>query len=242
MSQPIIVGHSPGDRSATAFAEELARVTGAPLSELDDSSPAALEHAIEAQQPALVVLGSGGGEATRVIHGAPCPVGVVPPGRARQAVRVVGAAFTPTPEGREALRAAAALARAFGARLRVVVALDPKHAEEAEGRLARVHHDHNAADDIALRHTMETEQEMQSAIADFAGGVEVETDELYQEPAHALIAASENLDLLVMGSRRRGPLKSVVLGSVSRHVAGSANCPVLVLPRGTEGAIEALVS
>jgi nucleotide-binding universal stress UspA family protein len=240
MSRSILV--SPDDRSAVGFSEELARVTGAPVAELDDTSADGVAAAIEAQEPALVVLGSGGGTAVHVIHGASCPVGVVPPGRERSSVQMVGAAFAPTPEGREALRAAATLARAFGARLRVVVALDPKHAEEAEGRLARVHHEHNVADDIALRQTMETESEMQSAIAEFAGGLEVETDELYQEPAHALIAASENLDLLVMGSRARGPIKSVVLGSVSRHVAGSANCPVLVLPRGTEGAIEALVS
>jgi nucleotide-binding universal stress UspA family protein len=103
-------------------------------------------------------------------------------------------------------------------------------------------HDHDAAEDVATRHTMEAEATLQSAIAEFGAEVEVETDVLFQDPGHALVAASANLDLLVMGSRGRGPIKSVVFGSVSRHVTASASCPVLVLPRGTEGTVEALVS
>ena len=57
-------------------------------------------------------------------------------------------------------------------------------------------------------------------------------DVLAEDPADALIAASRHVDLLVMGSRARGPKRAVVLGSVSRRVAGGAVCPVLVLPRG----------
>jgi hypothetical protein len=36
-------------------------------------------------------------------------------------------------------------------------------------------------------------------------------------------------------------LVAVMLGGVSRRVTASAGCPVLVLPRGTEGEIEALL-
>jgi nucleotide-binding universal stress UspA family protein len=241
MSRPILVGSAPesDDRGTVRFAEEVARVTGAPVVEHDTHEIAS---AIGEQRPALVVLDASGRSAERVIHGASCPVAVVPRGHEPSGVRTVGAAFAPTPEGREALRAAAALARAFGARLRVVTALDPKHAEESEGLLAGRHHDHNVADDIATRHTMEAEDTLQGAVAELAADVDVETDELFQEPAHALVAASANLDLLVMGSRGRGPIKAIVLGSVSRRVTAEAECPVLVLPRGTEGAVEALLA
>jgi nucleotide-binding universal stress UspA family protein len=248
MSQPILVAYSPdsSDSSAKDFAGEIARVAGAPLAEFhfpEPDGPAdAIESAIAEQQPALAVLAAPERTAERVIHGAACPVAVVPEGRGQAAVETVGAAFAPTPEGHEALRAAAALAGAFGARLRVVEALDPKHAGHNEGMLAGRHHDHTAADDAAVRQTMESEDTLKRAIAELPAGIEVETDELFQEPAHALVAASGSLDLLVMGSRGRGPIKSIVLGSVSRHVVGAATCPVLVLPRGTEGAVEALVS
>ena len=40
------------------------------------------------------------------------------------------------------------------------------------------------------------------------------------------------VDLLVCGSRGRGPLGRVVLGSVSAGVLRKARCPVLVVPRG----------
>jgi Universal stress protein family len=56
------------------------------------------------------------------------------------------------------------------------------------------------------------------------------------------VAASEQLDLLVMGSRAYGPARAVMLGGVSRQVVVRAACPVLVLPRGTEGGIDALLA
>ena len=44
------------------------------------------------------------------------------------------------------------------------------------------------------------------------------------------IAESEQADLLVVGSRGHGALKSAVLGSVSRELAAHAPCPVVVVP------------
>ena len=169
---------------------------------------------------------------------------VVPHGHTRPqgGTRTVGAAFAPSAEGGEALRAAARLARASGARLRAVMALSPKHAaEQSPGLLAGQHHDRDASEDISTRHRIDAESMLQQALAEHAGDVEAETDILFQDPAHALVAASANLDLLVMGSRAYGPLKSVVLGGVSRRVTAGAECPVIVLPRGTERALEALL-
>ena len=53
-------------------------------------------------------------------------------------------------------------------------------------------------------------------------------------PAEALIetADREGAELLVVGSRGRGSLRSAVLGSVSRELAARAPCPVVVVPSG----------
>jgi hypothetical protein len=53
---------------------------------------------------------------------------------------------------------------------------------------------------------------------------------------------TDNLDLLVCGSRGYGPVRAVLLGSVSREVISAALCPVIVLPRGVQAALEALVA
>jgi Universal stress protein family len=39
---------------------------------------------------------------------------------------------------------------------------------------------------------------------------------------------------LFAGSRGYGPLRAVMLGSVTRRVASQARCPVIVLARGME--------
>jgi nucleotide-binding universal stress UspA family protein len=62
---------------------------------------------------------------------------------------------------------------------------------------------------------------------------DIECRTLHGPPSSALEAeCSDGIDLLVAGSRGYGPLHSVVAGSVSRHLAHHAPCPVLVVPRG----------
>ncbi len=45
-----------------------------------------------------------------------------------------------------------------------------------------------------------------------------------------LVDESKNADLLVVGSRGRGAVRSALLGSVSQHVTGRSACPVVVVP------------
>jgi len=49
------------------------------------------------------------------------------------------------------------------------------------------------------------------------------------DPTEALVTASEDADLLVVGSRGRGPFTGLLLGSVSQGCAASAKCPVVIV-------------
>ena len=48
-------------------------------------------------------------------------------------------------------------------------------------------------------------------------------------PARALLDAVTEADLLVVGSRGRGGMVGMLLGSVSQHAVTNARCPVVVV-------------
>ncbi|MFE6828448.1 universal stress protein [Streptomyces sp. NPDC057690] len=59
--------------------------------------------------------------------------------------------------------------------------------------------------------------------------VEVSTGVLPEEPEYALVREGRNASALVLGTRGRGGLVEMLLGSVSLTVAAHADCPVIVL-------------
>jgi nucleotide-binding universal stress UspA family protein len=92
-----------------------------------------------------------------------------------------------------------------------------------------------------LRERVAVEKAVARATADVAG-IEVEPGVSVGDPTEFLVAASENVDLLECGSRGYGPRRAVLLGGVSGHVIGEAHCPVIVLARGAEAGLDALIS
>ncbi len=71
----------------------------------------------------------------------------------------------------------------------------------------------------------------EAALADLeeapAGTVEI----VHGDPAAELLARSASLDLLVLGSRGYGPIRRVLLGSVSSELTASAECPMIITHR-----------
>ena len=49
-------------------------------------------------------------------------------------------------------------------------------------------------------------------------------------PARAVLDASKDADLVVVGSRGHGGFTGLLLGSVSQQVAHHATCPVVIIP------------
>jgi nucleotide-binding universal stress UspA family protein len=68
---------------------------------------------------------------------------------------------------------------------------------------------------------------------------EIEPLVIEGEPAEVLADMTDELGLLVLGSRGYGPLRRVLLGSVSNALLDHASCPVMVVPRGVERAFGA---
>jgi nucleotide-binding universal stress UspA family protein len=62
--------------------------------------------------------------------------------------------------------------------------------------------------------------------------------------ADALVAASQHADLVVVGTHGRGPVRSLLLGSVSMSVIKNAACPVVVMPpeHGTDSVTGSLAT
>ncbi|WP_405018056.1 universal stress protein [Kitasatospora sp. NBC_00070] len=62
-------------------------------------------------------------------------------------------------------------------------------------------------------------------------GLRTSTEALRTNAAAALVEASHDAGLLVVGTHQRNPLTRVLLGSVSAHLLHHAHCPVTVVPR-----------
>jgi nucleotide-binding universal stress UspA family protein len=59
-------------------------------------------------------------------------------------------------------------------------------------------------------------------------GVEIEPEAVEGPAASVLVDVAEDADLLVVGSRGKGGLAGLLLGSISQQVAQHAPCPVVI--------------
>jgi nucleotide-binding universal stress UspA family protein len=86
--------------------------------------------------------------------------------------------------------------------------------------------------ELARRDAIDAATPMLERTAAAASDVSTEIRVSFGDPAEALIAAAHDADaeLLVVGSRGRGPIASMMLGSVSARLAAVAPCPVVVVP------------
>lgn len=90
-----------------------------------------------------------------------------------------------------------------------------------------------AEDEAAQEQAQEQAGELVRQLVDDLGPVEgvkvtpvAITD---RRAAAALVARSENADMLVVGSRGRGGFSGLLLGSVSQQCAAHAHCPVTII-------------
>jgi nucleotide-binding universal stress UspA family protein len=246
----ILAGYDPRirDRGPIDFGAALSELMGVRLiitlvQAGNLSAARALQQAAEAAGAGLLVVGAGrkrvlGSTAQRLLPGARCPVAVVRSGWRPRPVRTIGAAVADPGTDRDVIDAAHVLARIAGARLRVstVVRVTAEmYARTQPGGVLQ------PAQDVEDAHAAVATRELQLAVADLHD-VAVDVGALLGDPAERLVELSDQLDVLVCGSRGYGPLRAVLLGSVSRRLITEAHCPVIVLPRGVSGRLEALAA
>jgi nucleotide-binding universal stress UspA family protein len=230
------------DLDMSGFAVETRAVRGT-------SAPSGLHEVAEQERAALLVVGSTdrgavgrvlpGSTAERLMHGASCPVAVVPHEWGEcGGLHKIGVAYVDTDEGRNALRGAHALARRAGATLRVLTVARAGAGARAETEAPRPGRPGKGFAAVEGEHRAQAEASVRNVASQLAGDVPIEVDAFLEDPADVLIRVSEHLDLLVCGSRGYGPLRAVLLGGVTRRVSAAAHCPVLVLPRGVELALD----
>jgi nucleotide-binding universal stress UspA family protein len=219
------------------------------------SAASALHDAAESYEAGLLVVGSSahaghgrvaaGSTAARLLAGSPCPVAVAPAGWEREdSPHTIGAAFRDTEDGREALRAALALARRAHAHLRVLTVVEEglRAALEAEPTQLAGRHG-TTVDDVIGEYELSARKVAQAALDELDADheAEAEVESWVGEPGSVLVDVTRHLDLLVCGSRGYGPMRAVLLGAVSHRIVAEAHCPVTVVPRGRESRLELLL-
>jgi nucleotide-binding universal stress UspA family protein len=226
--------------------EVLDDATGREMRIVAERSPAAAlqQLALEAEA-GLIVVGSSersglgkvlaGSVAEALLSGAPVPVAVAPGGygsATRSSADVIGCAFDGSAEARHALRYAAELAVRLGADIQIIGVHQPvSFGVSVSGTLG-----YQSTND-ALREALQAE--LDKARDQLDSGVGATTLLLEGPVAATLITQSAKLDLLAAGSRGYGPVRRVLVGSVSRALVREASCPVVVVPRPGDAEVEA---
>ena len=224
----VVVGYESNDRGEDAklLGELIVRAAGGELAILnvDDADPAkVLRRMAERGDADLIVLGSThraaigsvapGSVAENLLQGARCRLLIAPKGYSRRdhsddRLRVIAVGYDGTAESSAALADAAELARRAQASMRVIAVASPVTPLEV----------------------------LQAKLHSAAAGLPSELRALpvleRGEPVEKLLEAAKlGVDLLVLGSRGLGPMKRLVLGSVSSRVIRESPVPVMIVPR-----------
>jgi nucleotide-binding universal stress UspA family protein len=193
-----------------------------------------LRHFAERERADMLVIGSShraavgrttaGRMGRQILHDASCPVAIAARGLASQPCRlrriVVGIDGSPESD------AALALAMELGARadrLDVVAVVDerlPTNMVPVGGAIEIVQWD-----EIVAARRAHAERLVAAVPGDFPREIRI------GDPAQELAHVAQEADLLVVGSRRWGPLSRLVVGSTGEELMRETPCSLLLVPR-----------
>ncbi len=224
-----------------AFFEEAFRLVGDAIeypvqlrSAIGVSPAHALTELADREKMDMIVIGSthhgaagsvlAGTVATRLFGGSPCQVLIAPRGYAHSRsldVHNIGVGFDGSPDSWSALEEAKALAERLKARITLIAGYSVPYVAASTMDLGQ-----------AVREGVEAKI---ARAEDFVGkDVEITTIVKKALASDLLVEESSGFDLLILGSRGYGPVRRVLLGSVSSSVVRRAYCPVLIMPRSDD--------
>jgi nucleotide-binding universal stress UspA family protein len=159
-----------------------------------------------------------------------------------RALRTIAVAIAGADSDHEVLAAAHALAVRAQSRLRVITVVHVTPAMYAYTEPSTPVHPARKVEDLEGESRALAERTVRRAVAGLGDAVPIDVDAFVGDPGELLVELSEHFDLLVCGSRGYGPVRAVLLGSVSRRLVAEAHCPVLVLPRGVSAPLDVLLT
>ena len=158
------------------------------------------------------------GDITRAaLIGAPCAVAIAPRGYATEAGAItrIGVGYDGSRDSEAALAFARGLAGRHGATVAAMTVVEPATLR-------------------GVARSRADEEELDQAKRDLAALDGVHGEVASGSAGEELAEFSARVDVLVVGSRGYGPIRSLMLGGTAVHLASSAQCPLLVLPRAED--------
>jgi nucleotide-binding universal stress UspA family protein len=187
-----------------------------------------LHHLIRERDADLLAVGSNPrslvgrvllGDATRAsLIGAPCAVAIAPRGYAHagSSIATIGIGYDGSPESEAALECARELATRHGAGLKALTVVEtPLYTG-----IARV-----------VTGAPSEQDEVADAREELAKLDGVQGDVVVGLAGEELASFAAGVDLLIVGARGYGPIRSLMFGTTATYLAVNARCPLLVLPR-----------
>jgi nucleotide-binding universal stress UspA family protein len=226
--------------------EAAAAAVGAEAEAFPSSSAArGLHELAEEIEADLILVGSArhgrvgqaiaGSTGVSLLHGSPCAVGIAPLGYRDQASAGIGAivvGFDGSPESGHALTAACELATRTRAKLMLVAVAEPPVVGTGKGGSAGWRELKETIEEIMRERLTEAKETIPE-------GIDVDATLVSGDPVEALVKVADAPGtLLLVGSRGYGPLRRVLLGSVSTPLVRSAPCPLIIAPRGMHDTAE----
>ena len=210
--------------------------------ETDWSVPRALERVVAREHRNLLVMGSSrrgpegrvriGKRTRQLLCHFRCALAVAPRGLGAAPERRlshIGVGYDGSEESQAALALAGSIAVAAGAKLSVRGVVDDRLPGVGWPSFGREQLDCRSG--CELTEPMVESLRAQAQAAADATGADVAVDVDRGRPADALMELGEQVDLLVIGSRRWGAAARVLVGSTGEALLHDAGCPVLVVPR-----------